>query len=120
MRGSDGATYNNVNWVGGHGAYRDVSDERLKTDIMPATVGLPEILAIDPINFHRLSPDGQTYPEEEIGFSAQNVQPIIPQAVTETGIGLPDALAVASEMILAAVVNAIKTLNDRVSALEAT
>jgi hypothetical protein len=120
MRASDGASYNGTAWVGGHGAYRDVSDERLKIDITPATVGLPEILAIDPINFHRLSADGQTYPADEIGFSAQNVQPIIPEAVTVTGIGLPDALAVASEMILAAAVNAIKTLNDRVVALEAT
>jgi hypothetical protein len=120
IRASDAACYNNIAWVGGHGAYRDVSDERLKTDITPATVGLPEILAIDPINFHRLGPEGEVYPADEIGFSAQNVQPIIPEAVTETGIGLPDALAVASEMILAAAVNAIKTLNERVAALEAT
>jgi len=116
----DGRCYNNLAWVGGHGAYRDVSDERLKTDITPATVGLPEILAIEPINFHRLGPEGEVYPADEIGFSAQNVQPIIPEAVTEAGIGLPDALAVASEMILAAVVNAIKTLDQRITVLEAT
>jgi hypothetical protein len=116
----DGRCYNNIAWVGGHGAYRDVSDERLKTDITPATVGLPEILAIEPINFHRLGPEGEVYPADEIGFSAQNVQPIIPEAVTEAGIGLPDALAVASEMILAAVVNAIKTLDQRITVLEAT
>jgi len=120
MSALDGRCYNNLAWVGGHGAYRDVSDERLKTDITPATVGLPEILAIEPINFHRLGPEGEVYPADEIGFSAQNVQPIIPEAVTEAGIGLPDALAVASEMILAAVVNAIKTLDQRITVLEAT
>jgi hypothetical protein len=118
MRAFDGTCFNSVSYVGGHGAYHDLSDERLKTDITPATVGLPEILAIEPINFHRLGADGQPYTRDEIGFSAQQVQPIIPEAVTEAGIGLPDGLALAAEMILAAAVNAIKTLNQRVSVLE--
>jgi len=127
QRAADGLCFNNLGRVAGHGPYADLSDERSKSSIEPTKVGLPEILKINPIKFRRIKPDGQEG-EDEIGFSAQQVQKIIPEAVPVLGIKLPDGsggidtdeptLGVSSEVITVALVNAIKTLNRRLKKLE--
>lgn len=50
---NDGSVINWWTWVGGVGAYHDVSDEHTKTDIAAAPHGLDTILAIRPITFRR-------------------------------------------------------------------
>ena len=132
---SPNAAYNPSSWVGGNGAYVNVSDVRMKRDIEPATVGLAEVLALRPINFVRvpLSPDDGTgtLPTQrtEIGFSAQQVALVIPEAVQAIGIVRPDGggadgepdptLGVQGDPIVAALVNAVQTLEARLAALEA-
>jgi hypothetical protein len=56
------------------------SDERLKDILGPVTYGLNEVLAIEPIAF--TMKDDPSLPK--IGFSAQQVQPIVPEAVYDT------------------------------------
>lgn len=123
---SNGSCYNNVNWVGGYGAYQNLSDERMKSDISAATVGLDEILALEPISFTRIEivpahlPGSKMARPPEIGFSAQQVRTVIPEAVTVFGAPLPDGgggpddddptLSVSLDSIVAALVNAAKTL----------
>ena len=71
---------NLVNLRGGvqaNGTYTNTSDERLKQDIEPSGYGLPEVIALEPISFTRV---GDTRTEH--GFSAQQVQAVIPEAVT--------------------------------------
>jgi Chaperone of endosialidase len=119
----------------GAGPYVDTSDIRGKRDIAPATVGLAEVLQLEPINFIRLPPVGGlpaddvnaslVYPPE-IGFSAQQVQPIIPEAVPIAGIELPDgtgafgsespSLGLITTPIVAALVNAVKELHAMIVA----
>ena len=81
---SGGISYLTVNPAGGAvsaaqgpmagiGPYVNNSDETKKTDIREAEFGLPEVLQINPIVFRR-----KTKEREEFGFSAQQVQPIIP------------------------------------------
>jgi hypothetical protein len=132
MRTSDNLSYNAVGSLGGYGPYLDYSDVRGKQAISPATIGLAEILQLEPINFTRISfpaPQGkQVIHPPEVGFSAQQVRPIIPEAVRAIGIALPDgagtlesddpSLAVTTTAILAAAVNAIKELAARVADLE--
>jgi len=57
------------------------SDERIKNIVGEVQYGLNEILALEPIAFAmKDSPDNK-----KLGFSAQQVQPIIPEAVYDTG-----------------------------------
>jgi hypothetical protein len=109
--------YRGVNWLGpwqGNGAYISTSDVRTKSDIEPATVGLAEVMEIVPIRFRR-NGAGQ---RAEIGFSAQALAEVIPEAVVEAGTVAKPVLGVTSDTIIAALVNAVKTLTARIAALE--
>lgn len=100
------------------GNITSVSDERQKTDIVPFTAGLAELRGIVPIT-HKFSADSGLDTEHTyIGFSAQNVREHLPGVVfehAETG-----TLSLWDRGLLAATVNAIQSLDQRVTALEAT
>jgi hypothetical protein len=135
-QGPDHLIYNAVGGVAGYGPYSDLSDERAKQAVSSATVGLAELLQLEPINFTRIahqpkdedvSPLGDTVTHPpEIGFSAQQVKAIIPEAVSVVGLILPDgsggldtdnpSLGVVATAILAAAVNAIKDIDARLRA----
>jgi len=127
MRASDGLCFNSVAAVGGVGAYVNSSDRRGKTGIAPTTRGLAEVLQLQPVAFSRADPT--TGSHEEIGFVAQDVQPIVPEAVWQMGIPLADGsgglesaeptLGLSEATISAISVNAIKELNDIITALTA-
>lgn len=118
LRGADALAFNAVSAVGGNGAYVNISDERTKSDIGPSPYGLSHILQLAPVLFRRLKPDGTPGDRTEIGFGAQQVQPVIPEAVMVAGFPQPDTLAIMVDGLVAAVVNAIKELAARVAALE--
>jgi Chaperone of endosialidase len=95
-----------------------VSDERLKI-FVPYNGGLEQILAITPIRYRwnetgqKLS--GQKGDRDYVGFSAQNAQSVIPetiQSVTKDGF-----LSFEDRPIIAALVNAVKTLSASVQEL---
>ena len=125
MRASDDFCYNPQSSVGGNGAYINSSDRRMKVSVAPTSKGLAEVLQLQPVAFTRADPT--TGAQEEIGFVAQDVQPIIPEAVWTAGIPLRDGtgglddpeptLGLTSETITAINVNAIKELNALISAL---
>ena len=114
----NGFCYNNINSVGGHGAYADISDERTKKNIVPAKVGLPEVLALEPIGFIRIPVDPEMSMPDEIGFSAQQVQTVIPEAVQSFIRGDTETLTVMTTPIVAALVNAVHEINQRLLVLE--
>ena len=133
MRAADDFCFNPQSNVGGNGAYLNISDRRAKTGIVPTTKGLAEILQLQPVEFDRLNPATGT--QHEIGFIAQDVQPIVPEAVWQAGIPLQDGsggldsadptLAMSEATLTALNVNAVKelhalivTLTDRIAALE--
>jgi hypothetical protein len=128
MRASDDFCFNAQAAVGGVGAYINSSDRRGKTGIAPSSKGLAEVLQLQPVSFTRV--DASTGAQEEIGFVAQDVQPILPEAVWTAGIPLRDGsggldsgeptLGLTSETITAILVNAVKELTARVAALEGT
>jgi hypothetical protein len=136
MRASDDFCFNPQAAVGGNGAYVNSSDRRAKTKIAPSGKGLAEVLQLQPVSFERTNPATPAGAPLEIGFIAQDVQPIVPEAVRQAGIPLRDGtggidsaeptLGLTSETITAISVNAIKELNaliatltNRVAALEA-
>ena len=118
-----GFVYSERGPLGGYGNYVTLSDERAKTDIEPLTLGLSDILKITPIKFTR---PGRDLPE--IGFSAQQIQQVIPEAVRAFGHQLPNpddpenpsaALGVSIDPIVAAMVNAMREISERITFLEA-
>jgi hypothetical protein len=129
MRPSDDFCFNPQSSVGGNGAYINTSDRRAKENIAPTARGLAEVLQLQPVSFQRTNPASPEGAPLEIGFIAQDVQPIVPEAVWGAGIPLKDGtggldsaeptLGLTSETITAISVNAIKELNDMIAALTA-
>jgi hypothetical protein len=119
FRSTDGVSYNNVGPVGGVGPYQNNSDIRGKENIVDAEAGLAEILQLRPVSFTRLSKLGLP-PKTELGFIAQELRNVIPEAVSVLGIELPDGsggvdshdptLATTLDPIVAALVNAVKQI----------
>ena len=97
------------------------SDDRLKTVAGTFTTGLAAIQQLRPIRFRWNDRQPSEDPwVERVGFSAQNVQRAIPEAVWP--VRQPDGqtwLTLSDRVILATSVNAIQELARRVSALEA-
>jgi hypothetical protein len=117
--------YRGINWLGpwyGNGGYVNTSDERIKTHIEPATVGLAAVLEIKPIRFRRKDRE-----REEIGFSAQQLASVLPEAVIAVGTAAKDGpgsrasddpiLGITTDTIIAALVNAVKELSARIDAI---
>jgi hypothetical protein len=83
------------------------SDERLKDIAATYDIGLDAILALHPITYHWNVASGLDTQTLYAGFSAQNVQTVIPEAVGEDPRGF---LTLSDRPILAAVVNAMQTI----------
>ena len=103
-----------------------VSDERLKDIEGNFTRGLTDILNIQPINYKWNSVSGLEETNIYTGFSAQNVQANIPEAVGVETRADPnneeltiDYLTLNDRPIIAALVNAVKELKSFNDALEA-
>ena len=112
---NDGWIENRLAGGAGQDNWYKVSDERTKRDIVPATAGLSVILRLIPINFIRKPRGGVDEGRVELGFSAQQLQEIIPEAVREfsQGAGEDALLAVADGPIVAALVNGMKELHQQ-------
>lgn len=123
----DWLSWNPTGPAGGNGAYQNISDIRAKTNVASEKRGLEVIKQLSPIIFQRRMPEDKLS-KPEIGFSAQDVRPVLPEAVTVVGSVLLDgsggldsdepSLAVTESTILALMVNAIKQLDARLSAME--
>jgi hypothetical protein len=128
-RTSDFLFFNNIGQIGGHGAYADISDARSKSSIEDSALGLDAVLRLRPVSFQRTRRDADTRPPRtELGFVAQEVAEVIPEAVQAIGMELHDgsgghdsdqpSLALTTTAIIAALVNAVKELTERVASLE--
>jgi hypothetical protein len=98
------------------GNITSVSDERHKTDLRPFTRGLESLRGLRPITYKYNALSGMEQVYDYSGFSAQNVQQHIPEAVFERADGI---LSFSDRPVLAACVNAIQSLDERLSRLEA-
>jgi hypothetical protein len=98
------------------GNITSVSDERIKKNIRPFSRGLSDIICINPIlhGYTTESKLDQTR-DDYAGFSAQQVQAFIPEAI---GVNADGMLSFSDRPIMAALVNAVKELTERIAALE--
>lgn len=106
----------------------NVSDARTKRNVTRFPRGLTEVLQLDPVAYE-YNGEGGTNPDAGVryGFTAQDVEPLIPEAVHPTwervpegkqSTRLPGQLSLDTEPILCAAINAIKELATRLSAVE--
>lgn len=97
------------------GFVSSTSDVRYKDRIAPLSYGLPEVLALQPVQhgYNELS----KLEREHLygGFIAQDVQKVMPIAV---GMNSDGYLTLADRPIIGAIVNAIRTLDERLNSIE--
>jgi len=103
-------------WVDGvvasNNAFVNTSDARLKTDIQPLASPLEKLQGLHGVTYHWKDPKAMHNDREQIGFIAQDVEKVFPQAVTTSpSTGLK---AVAYSMIIPPVVEAVKQLYAKV------
>jgi hypothetical protein len=97
------------------GNISSVSDERHKADIRPFRRGIEALRRVRPISYRYNGKSGMETEHFYSGFSAQNVRETIPEAVFQRADGI---LSFADRPVLAAVVNAVQDLDERVAKLE--
>lgn len=118
--------------VAGTSAYNNLSDVRLKKDVTEVRGGLALIEKLRGVRFRWRKPEereiGKDFSlpvnESQVGFIAQEVEPVLPEAVTHTKDGI---YSIQESKIVPAVVEAIKEqqteiadLSRTVAALQAT
>ena len=92
------------------------SDIRLKRDISALSYGLNEIISINPVFFnYKVDEEGT---QRRLGFKAQEIAQIIPEAVSEES-GEDKYLSVASAEFIPVLVKAIQELSAKVDSLQA-
>ncbi len=102
----------------GGGSWSFFSDERLKTIHGTFDAGLEEVLKLQPIIYRYNKHNPLNLPDEgeHIGFSAQAVQKVIPEAVSENNEGY---LLVNNDPIMWTMLNAIKEQQAQIEQLKA-
>jgi trimeric autotransporter adhesin len=100
----------------GGGSWLVYSDERLKNINAGFTPGLEAVMQLQPIRYEYKSDNALNIPSngEHIGFSAQAVQKVIPEAVTQTDKGY---LLVNNDPIIWTMLNAIKEQQKEIEQL---
>lgn len=94
-----------------NGNLSSASDERLKNIEGHFSKGLSELAVVQPIIYKWKEESGLDTEHVYVGFSAQNVQQSIPEAVGEK-------FALSDRAIIAALVNAVKELERRLATVE--
>jgi hypothetical protein len=102
------------------GSWQTMSDERIKTDLLSITDALNKVASLRAITYRLI--DGPT-PERSVGLIAQDVQAVLPEAVSPgivgsvNGVGGVERLWLSYTAVIPLLVAAIKELNAKVDAL---
>lgn len=102
-----------------------VSDSRMKTDITDMTAGLSIINQLQPKNYKWISDVANGITVNQIGFIAQDINPVLPEAaptediLDENNNVIDVAYGFNGRPIIAALVNAVKELSTKCDDYEA-
>jgi hypothetical protein len=100
-----GTVYSNAGFL----TNTNPSDRRLKTNIIPLTYGLSDILKLNPVSYNWK--DGSN--GKQFGFIAQEVQEVMPDAIKDG-----EYLGLEKDAIYSALVNSVKELNKEIELLK--
>jgi hypothetical protein len=110
--GADKATIN-----GSTGAYTALSDANKKKDFEPSTAGLDAVMALKPTLFRMI--DDEETAEKQLGFLAQDVKDVIPQAYTEQDAPDGKFIGLQDRPIIAVLTKAIQELKTELDSVKA-
>lgn len=94
------------------GIYTPLSDVNKKKDFEASNIGLKEVLQLKPTLYRMKTEDANS--PKTLGFIAQEVKQIIPQAYVENG----DFIGVSDRPIIAALVKAVQELQQQITDLK--
>ena len=100
-------------------SWAPISSDVRKKKNFETTQGLAEVLQIEPIKYHFNEDDNNSI--KRIGFKAQNIKPLIPEMVLETGEFAEDGspyLTITSDYILPVLVKAIQEQQCTINTLK--
>lgn len=107
------AVYCDVGKCGGTQGWNQSSDERLKKNITNITDGLSKILQLQGVSFNWK--DAKLGTDTHLGFIAQQVKPILPEALSMNADGY---YSMNYDSVVPVVVEAVKELNSKVDNLQ--
>ena len=107
-----GAAKANIDTAGNYSVLSDISK---KKDIALSTLGLSKILLLKPSTFKFKDDEKE---EEQLGFIAQEVRDIIPQAYYEDGEGDDKFIGLTYSSIIPVLVKAIQELSAEINLLK--
>jgi Chaperone of endosialidase len=99
-----------------NGTFVNNSDERMKRDVTDLEYGLKEIMQLRPVSFNWKDIPN---PHKSIGLIAQEVMPVIGEAVYQDESGGNGSLSIAYTSLIPALINAVKELAAEVERLSA-
>ena len=99
------------------------SDKRLKEKIKNYTLGLEEILKIQPVTFQYNSLSENDTEKKQVGIIAQEIEKIIPQTVSllddsKGPTGIKDLRLFNASELIYTLINSVKSLNSKIERLE--
>jgi hypothetical protein len=108
----------------GGGSWTATSDGRLKENVEPYSLGLEEVMKIEPVTYHYIENTGHDTRVEHVGVIAQEIQKIAPDMVTEVEMELSDGtkgdyLSVDPSAFTYMLINAIQELKKENEELKA-
>ena len=111
-------TANIISDINRAGAYQQVSDERLKTNVRPLRYGLREIMTLEPkeYDFHTVQSITDGKPKfasgelHQLGFLAQQVVNVLPEAVEKPADPKKDFYRIGYTSVIPVLVNAVQEL----------
>ncbi|KQT24129.1 hypothetical protein ASG22_08925 [Chryseobacterium sp. Leaf405] len=113
-------SYLDINGSWHAAAYAVSSDSRLKRNIKPLENGLDIISRLQPVSYEkRLNLSSQDYNTKEIGFLAQELRKVLPDAVKEDTTDPDKLLSVNYDSLIGVLTKAFQELNAKVEKLEA-
>ena len=105
--------------TGTHGSYHTSSDSRAKENIVNSTVGLDAVMQMRPVKFNFIADRG-VGTNTRVGFIAQEVEALIPEAVFTADTPndpIPNIKSIEDPQLIPVLVKAIQELNAKVDAL---
>lgn len=90
MRTSDGVFVHHLGggaYKPGGGVWADTSDSRIKQNIVSYTRGLADVMLLQPKRFNFRPETGRDTSKQYVGLIAQDVQPVMPELVSEFVLG---------------------------------
>ena len=112
----NGAVGNIVSINPSNGAYSALSDVNKKKNFEQSTIGLNEVMQLKP-TLYNLKSEDDSFPKD-LGFIAQEVKELIPQAYSESGEGNDKFIGLNQMPLIAALTKAIQELKAEIETLK--